>query len=128
MSFSDYKAPSTVIDTPNGDFIVHGLSVDDLSGLIQRHGALIETWFEGDIDPAQTVIKAPALVADIIACGAGQPEDAAKAAAMPIGLQIRVFSEIAKLTFSEVDMGNALRLFVTTFAGTKQPGQSNRDI
>ena len=127
MSFNDYKPQEVTIETDSTPITLRGLNVDDLSGLIQRHGALIETWFEGEIDPMLTVTHAPALVADMIACAAGQPDAVDKAAQMPIGLQARAIAEVFKLTFREADMGNAVRLFVKGFTDAKQPtARTNR--
>lgn len=128
MSFNDYKPKEVTIETDSAEITLRGINSDDLSGLIQRHGALIETLFEGELDPMLIITKAPALVADMIACSAGQPDAIDKAASMPIGLQVRAISEVFKLTFNEVDMGNAVRLFVKSFAGAIQPTtQGNRD-
>lgn len=121
MSFDNYQPQTATIKTAGGEINLRGLNVDDLSGLIYRHGGLIETWFEGEVDMVQTVAKAPALVADMIACAAGQPEAIDKAAQMPVGLQVRAISEVFRLTFSEADMGELVRLFVQKFAEAKQP-------
>ena len=126
MSFSEYQAPTSTLETKSGPIVLRGLNTDDISGLIQRHGALIETWFEGQIDPAQTVAAAPALVADMIACAAGQPEAVDKAASMPIGLQVLAISEVFKLTFSEVDLGNAWRQFVAIASARLPTNPGNR--
>lgn len=125
MSFNDYKPQEVTLETPTGNITLRGINAEDLTGLIQRHGALIETWFEGDVDPMQTFNKAPALVADMIACAAGDPGAIDTAAKMPIGLQIRAITAVFKLTFDEVDMGNVLRLFMQKSAG--QPMTPNRD-
>lgn len=126
MSFNDYKPQEIILETSTGNITLRGINADDLTGLIQRHGALIETWFEGEPDPMQTINKAPALVADMIACAAGDPSAVDVAAKMPIGLQIRAITAVFKLTFEEVDMGNVLRLFMLQ-AGTGQPMTGNRN-
>lgn len=126
MSFNDYKPQEITLETSTGDITLRGVNADDLTGLVQRHGALIETWFEGEPDLMQTISKAPALVADMIACAAGDPSAIDIAAKMPIGLQIRAITAVFKLTFDEVDMGNVLRLFMQKSAG--QPMTTNRDI
>lgn len=125
MSFNDYKPPEITIDTSSGGITLRGISADDLTGLVQRHGAMLETWFEG-ADPMQTISKAPALVADMIACAAGEPGAVDMAAKMPIGLQVRALSAVFKLTFEDADMGNVLRLFAMSHAG-EQPTTGNRD-
>ncbi len=126
MSFNDYKPQEITLETSTGDITLRGVNADDLTGLVQRHGALIETWFEGEPDLMQTISKAPALVADMIACAAGDPSAIDIAAKMPIGLQIRAITAVFKLTFDEVDMGNVSRLFMQKSAG--QPMTTNRDI
>lgn len=123
MSFSDYKPQEITVH----GVTLRGITADDLTGLVQRHGALIETWFEGDPDPMHTINKAPALVADMIACAAGDPNAIETAAKMPLGVQIRALTAVFQLTFDEIDMGNVFRLFVQTFAGTQQPTTGNRD-
>lgn len=80
MSFNDYTPPQTTLPAGAGSITLRGLNTDDLSGLIRRHGALIESWFEGEINLAETIDKAPELVADMIACAAGEPEAVDRAA------------------------------------------------
>lgn len=121
MSFHEYTPPTVTLETNSTPITLRGLNTDDLTGLIQRHGALIETWFEGEIDFSETLVKAPRMVADMIACAAGEPEAVDIAASMPITLQLRAIAEVFRLTFSEIELGNIVRLFVTTFAGTEQP-------
>lgn len=125
MSFN-YKPQEITIETSTGNITLRGINSDDLTGLVQRHGALLETWFEGEVDPMETLNKAPALVADMIACAAGDPQSVDVAVKMPIGLQIRAITAVFKLTFEEVNMGNVGRLFMLR-AGTEQPTTGNRD-
>lgn len=126
MSFNDYKPQQVTIETHAAPITLRGLNVEDVTGLIRRHGALIESWFEGEIDPMHTITAAPGLVADMIACAADCPDAVDKAAQMPIGLQARAISEIFKLTFTEIEMGNAVRLFVEAFA--KQPANPTNPV
>lgn len=115
MTLNNYTPPQVTIQTACGPLIFRGLTPDDMSTLVFKHGGIIETWFEGEVNLMQSLNRAPAVMADVIAMAAGQPESAPQAALLPIGLQVRACSEIIKLTFGELDMTGPVGDFVAAF-------------
>jgi len=94
-------------------FDVRGLSVQDITILFTTHGASVDKIFsfiegahQGDDGfdvkefGADLIIKAPQVVAQMIALAADMP-DQAVAARMPLPVQIRALEQIYKLTIEE---------------------------
>jgi hypothetical protein len=125
MAF-DYQPPEYTHTLKNGQSItVRGLNVEDLGYLIRKHDALLGLVLEGNDNPADLIMKAPALAADIIACGAGERAAADKAARMPLGLQILLLTKIFELSMSEVDMGEFLGAVAEMLKSRKNPTPPN---
>lgn len=66
-------------------------------------------------------MKAPALAADIIACGAGEREAAPVAATMPFALQVLFITKIFELSMQEADLGELFGGLVRMFKNQKNP-------
>ena len=114
MSFVEFAPQKSTVRTSNGNsFDVRGLNVVDFCYLVERHGELLDIWFEAGITITDILNRAPALVADVIACAADERDQTEKAASLPLGLQYRALSEIFRLTFSEVDLGKAVGAFLS---------------
>ena len=117
MSFIEFAPQTSTIQASNGNsFDVRGLNVVDFGYLVEQHGELLDIWFETGVTITDILNRAPALVADVIACAADEREQSEKAASLPIGLQYRALSEIFRLTFSEVDMGKVMGAFLAGVA------------
>lgn len=113
MSLKHIKLPVEEIEFPGGNFAVRGLSLDDISYLVQHHGQRMESLFS---DFAQTsgeitveaiasfalplLQAAPEIAADMIACASGDPEDSAIARTLPFPTQLDALQKLAGLTFS----------------------------
>ena len=95
-----------------GEFAVRGLSLDDISFLVQRHGAKLQDLFsqfvanagelttESAVGFAVPLMKeAPGIAAELIACASGDPEDAEIAAQLPFPVQLDALEKLATLTF-----------------------------
>lgn len=110
MSFSNFTIPTATIETAGGSITVRGLAFDDLHQLIQRgHGEALTPLLSGDLNIADLIADAPALVADVIALAADEPDAAATIARLPISLQTRLLTDVYRLTLGDVDMGNLWR-------------------
>lgn len=122
----EFTEPSYTHTTRDGQTItVKAINMDGLSTLMQRNGELLEIVFEGGAKAADILTRAPRLAADMIAVAAGEPDAADKAARLPFPLQMILLTEIYRLTFGELDMGEGIGLFMTLFKGLKQPKPKN---
>lgn len=113
MGLKHIKLPEAIVEFPNGgDFAVRGLSLDDISYLVQRHGQQMESLFSdfanttGEITVeavaafALPLLKAaPEIAAGLIACGAGDKDDVGIAATLPFPVQLDALQKLAGLTF-----------------------------
>jgi hypothetical protein len=114
MSLSNYKAPSHTFETNGGSFDVKGLSLSDVSILVNEHLPDMEAVFDlfsnslslNDLQmravASSIVATAPGLAANIIAIAAGEYSAAPTAATLPAPLQINIIQKVGDLTFSEV--------------------------
>lgn len=113
MGLRDLVIPEEVIETPGGNFSVHGLGIEDITVILRRHAAQLNVIFaavsagkenldEGFIaDMALNLVQtAPRIAADIIAVGAGEPDLAAVVAKLPFPVQFEAIEKIGHLTFS----------------------------
>lgn len=111
MSLKSLRLPEAKVELPDGDFVVRGLSLNDVSILVQRHGKRLNELFQrfaeqGDLT-TETVAafalpllqSAPEIAAELIACAAGDPDDAEIAGRLPFPVQIDALEKIAILTF-----------------------------
>ncbi len=111
MSLKSLRLPEAKVELPDGDFVVRGLSLNDVSILVQRHGKRLNELYQqfteqGDLT-TETVAafalpllqSAPEIAAELIACAAGDPDDAEIAGRLPFPVQIDALEKIAILTF-----------------------------
>ena len=95
MSLKSLRLPEAKVELPDGDFVVRGLSLNDVSILVQRHGKRLNELYQrfaeqGDLT-TETVAafalpllqSAPEIAAELIACAAGDPDDAEIAGRLP---------------------------------------------
>lgn len=108
MAIADFILPTEEVKIPGGSFAVRGLSLEDVTVLISSHGPVMEDFFarysgNEDFDAMQIgmnlVNSAPALVAQIIALAADEPDQAQKIRKFAINVQQEALEKIAKLTF-----------------------------
>ena len=111
MSLKSLRLPEAKVELPDGDFVVRGLSLNDVSILVQRHGKRLNELYQqfteqGDLTTetvaafALPLLKsAPEIAAELIACAAGDPDDAEIAGRLPFPVQIDALEKIAILTF-----------------------------
>ena len=112
MGLKHIKLPEAQVKFPGGDIAVRGLSLDDLSFIVKRHGAQLNALFqsftaageltvEGVADFALPLLNAaPELAAELIACASGDSDDAAIAATLPFPVQLEALEKLAELTFN----------------------------
>jgi len=111
MSLKSLRLPEAKVELPDGGFVVRGLSLNDVSILVQRHGKRLNELYQqfteqGDLT-TETVAafalpllqSAPEIAAELIACAAGDPDDAEIAGRLPFPVQIDALEKIAILTF-----------------------------
>ncbi len=111
MGLKELRLPEAKVELPDGGFVVRGLSLNDVSILVQRHGKRLSELFQqfteqGDLT-TETVAafalpliqSAPEIAAELIACAAGDPDDAEIAGRLPFPVQIDALEKIANLTF-----------------------------
>jgi len=111
MSLKSLRLPEAKVELPDGGFVVRGLSLNDVSILVQRHGKRLNELYQqfteqGDLTTetvaafALPLLKsAPEIAAELIACAAGDPDDAEIAGRLPFPVQIDALEKIAILTF-----------------------------
>ena len=121
-----YIPPSVVIPVADGQELeFRGLNVGDVDYVFARHGADLMKVFEGEVDPMRLMTIAPSLAADIIACASGDRTATEAASRIPFPLAVALLSEIYKLTFQDIDLGNAVRLILAAMQDrAKQQSQT----
>lgn len=117
MSLADYEPITTVIEIgSNGGPIkiaIRGISTDDLTRIFNAQFDEIKVAFAlwqkammgqfTEIAFFNTlVMKTPALVAEIISVAAGEQDQRARAAKLPLGAQVLLLTEIHKMTLKDV--------------------------
>lgn len=112
MGLRGIKLPEARIQVLDGEFAVRGLSLDDITFLVQRHGAGLQAAFaqmmasDGELSTDTVAAfalpflqSAPEIAAEVIACASGDKDAADVAAALPFPVQIEALEQIARLTF-----------------------------
>lgn len=112
MSLKELTIPSAPVQTPGGEFSVRGLSLDDLTYILQRHAVEVSRVISvieakrGEIGndliselAVGLIQSAPAVVAEIIAVASGNPGEAAYARTLPFPVQLDAIEKIGNLTF-----------------------------
>ena len=112
MGLKHIKLPEAQVKFPGGDIAVRGLSLDDLSFIVQRHGAKLNVLFKSFTEGGELTVEgvanfampllnaAPEIAAELIACASGDPEDAGIAATLPFPVQLEALEKLAELTFN----------------------------
>ena len=112
------------VPTANGPLplTVRGLGIGAILALLRAHSAALEAFYakavagEINADSVGDVIMeamehSSALVAEIIAMGCGEPDEAGKVAMLPVSAQVELLESIALLTFAAE--GGAKKLMET---------------
>lgn len=109
MAFEDFVLPTEEVQLPGGStFAVRGLSLQDITLLISKHGPVMEEFFRrysGDdkANPMEIgmglVAQAPVLVAQIIAIAADRADKVETVLKFPLVTQQDALEKLAKLTF-----------------------------
>ena len=132
MALGDYKVPSHEFNLKGGSFIVKGLSLEDVTSLVQHHLPDLEALYDlftksadvmsEDFRPlvVSLVTQAPGFAANVIALAAGEPDKAKAAATLPFPVQVDVLLKVGDLTFLEVGgVKKALESIVPLLAVSK---------
>lgn len=123
MALSDYQPERKAIQFKGGSFQVKGLSLDDVAVLMKHHLDDLDNLLElyaRDVSnefvvsaTAQYAVslirEAPALVANVIALAAEEPDRVDNARRLPIPVQVEALKAIGALTFEE--SGGAKKFF-----------------
>jgi hypothetical protein len=116
MGLRSLRLPTETVEVPGSDsFAVRGLSLQDVTVLVRKHGPILTMLFEkfktqtGDLSP-ETVAAlgtslletAPEVASEIIALaeGSAEAEDVEGAARLPFPVQVDALEKIATLTFT----------------------------
>lgn len=132
MGLKDLTIPSVPVKTPGGEFSVRGLSLNDITYVLQRHAvevAQVISAVEANQGAASnelvselavTMIQsAPSLAADIIAVAAGEPDQVATVRALPFPVQLDAIEKIGNQTFDVYGgPGKALEAVIRLAKGT----------
>lgn len=121
------------VEVKHGDTVVcavRGLALDDISLLVRSHLDALNTLFDLAVNSTnefgtsaffmQMATSAPNVAFDAIALAADEPDYTLEARKMPLGLQIRLLQEIARLTFEDVGGPLALVNLVKQMLGDQQ--------
>lgn len=132
MGLKDLTIPSVPVKTPGGEFSVLGLSLNDITYVLQRHAVEVAQVIsaveanQGAVsnelvsELAVTMIQsAPSLAADIIAVAAGEPDQVATVRALPFPVQLDAIEKIGNQTFEVYGgPGKALEAVIRLAKGT----------
>ena len=112
MSLKELTIPSAPVQTPGGEFSVRGLSLDDLTYILQRHAVEVSQIVstieakKGEIgndllsEMAVGLIQsAPDVAAEVIAVAAGELDQVTKVRMLPFPVQLDAMEKIGNLTF-----------------------------
>lgn len=109
MAFEDFVLPTEEVQLPGGStFAVRGLSLQDITLLISKHGPVMEEFFRRysaneKANPLEVgmglIAQAPGLVAQIIAIAADEPNKADTVLKFPLVVQQDALEKLSKLTF-----------------------------
>lgn len=115
MGLNNYTPERHEFVLKGGSFSVRGLSLEDVSRLVNHHLPDIEALFDlftsgrsldtdTDLRPLvmSVVREAPGFAANLIALASDEPESAQQAATLPAPVQIDAIMKIGDMTFSEV--------------------------
>ena len=126
--------PVEEIDLPGGKSTVRGLSLEDLTLLVRRHGGPLGELFKGfaqtdgvsamSLDNMGSIVTAlmevaPAAVAEAICLAGDEPlESAAQVRRLPGPIQIEALTKISHLTFGTDGLSRALETVIQIATGT----------
>lgn len=112
MSLKELTIPSASVQTPGGSFSVRGLSLEDLTYILQIHSvevAHVVRTLESKKDGVDRSLisemavglieSSPAVAAEIIANAADAPDQVAKVRKLPFTTQLDALEKIGDLTF-----------------------------
>jgi hypothetical protein len=137
MGLRDYELPTeTVKIDDKTDFTVRGISVEDISRLVLKHGpvcVLVYTKFTEakglqGLRPetlgqllTSVMSEFPEAIADLIATAADEHDQAAKVQKLPMGIQFDAIEKIIRLTFSgEADIKKLVETVTRMAEGVKR--------
>lgn len=135
MALSDFSPESVEVRVGKATVRVRGFTLEDLSILLRLHIEdlakilqliqLAKSVVGADADQAvmteavvRLVVEAPGMAANIIAIAADEDRAVDLAARLPMAVQIRLLSEIGRMTFEDLGgPGNFWAVLQTTLAG-----------
>lgn len=110
MKLADTAAvASEQVEVPGGHLTVRGLGLDSMMFLLRTHGEPLRTAYQNALDdklePAAAqaavlsmIAETPTLMACIIACGCGEPDEWERALSLPLVAQLDAIEKILRLT------------------------------
>lgn len=130
-SLKDVVVQSDVVETAGGSFTVGPLTAADILGIFVGYRVAVERMFESFKSEKSTendifvelIVTFPELVAEIIARGAGEPDDASisQARRLDVGAQLTALEKIGELTVSSVGgLGNLASLIQRLSGGVSE--------
>lgn len=105
----DIVIPKKEIEVRGGSFEVRGLTLTDLSGMIERYEREINELFQGTRTFSSLIDEVPDLAAEMIARAAGEPDQTPTTRELPLGAQLSALEALWDLTVpDEKSLGKVL--------------------
>lgn len=109
MALKDIVRKTETIQVGETSVTVHGLSMEDIAGLLDDHRTALQSFFEADGVSVDLIQEASASVAAIIARAADEPDAEEQVSLIAIGDQIKLIQAIWRLTnITAEDLGNMM--------------------
>lgn len=134
MGLSDYTPHRVTIEHRGAPLLaVRGLGFDDVSVLFRAHLDSIQVMVSGfknanglgtDLFFMELITTAPDVAFDVIALAADEPDYAAQARKLPVGLQIKILQEILTLTLEDIGGPKAFVALVSSVGQKLLPAVS----
>jgi len=118
----DITVPSETITIADTTFTVQGLTLADLTDLLQSHQEAITALFNGERTLGTVLEESPQLAASMVARAAGEPDAADTVARLPVGVQLTALEHVWDLTVPDEE---ALGKVVSRVANVVEQVQSN---
>lgn len=115
MGLEHLVFPEAPVSTPGGDFTVRGLTVEHILFIVKQHHSTLRPVFDSMMEKIKSksefhadevgglimpfIESCPKVVAQVIACGSGNPSETSIAARLPFTVQVEAIEKIIDLTF-----------------------------
>lgn len=109
MALKDIIPQTETVEVAGTTVELHGLSLKDISSLLDHHKDALGAFFEAEAPNVDLVTKFQDATCSIIAHAADEPESEEIVSRLPIGDQLKLLQAVWKLTnLSVEDLGNMI--------------------